>query len=92
MRDGNPHRSQALPELHIGTDCLEALRLRLGRRKLRPVSFDVVKMVAKPLDYSVFLPFINLALDLIEREVNDVVMMDFFARQFVAQLQPELVQ
>jgi hypothetical protein len=68
--------------LHIATDCLEGLRLRLAWRKLRrcAVGFDIVEMVAKPLDYSVFLAFIDLSLYFVEREVNDIVVMDFFAR------------
>ena len=51
-----------------------------------------MQMVAKPLDYSVFLAFIDLSLYFVERKVNDIVVMDFFARQFLAELKPKLVQ
>ena len=44
------------------------------------MGFDVVEMVAKPLDYSVFLAFIDFSFHFVEREVNDIVVMDFFAR------------
>jgi hypothetical protein len=55
--------------------------LRLARGKLRrcAVGFDIVEMFAKPLDHGFFLPFIELALHFIEREMNDIVVMDFFS-------------
>jgi hypothetical protein len=46
----------------------------------RAVGFDIVKMFAKPLDDGVLLPLIELALHFIEREMDDIVVMDFFAR------------
>ena len=41
---------------------------------------DVVEMFAKPLEHGIDLAFIQLSFHLVEREVNDIVVMDFFAR------------
>ena len=43
------------------------------------MGFDVVKMFTKPLHHRIALPFIHFSFHFIEREVNDIVVMDFFA-------------
>ena len=49
-------------------------------------------MFTKPLEDCLDLPFIQLSFHFVKRKVDDVVVMNFFARQFVAELKPELVK
>ena len=51
-------------------------------------ALDFVQMFAQPFENGGTLTFGNFPLDFRQREVNDVVMVNFLARQRIAQLQP----
>ena len=54
--------------------------------------FDILNVLAEPLDHGLLLAFVDLPLHFVQSKVNDIVVMNFHSRKFVAQLKPELVQ
>ncbi len=57
-----------------------------------PVIFDVTEMLAKTIHNVLLLPHLQLALQLIQRKMNDIVVMQLLMPQFLAQPKPNLMQ
>ena len=51
-----------------------------------------MQMVAQTLENVAFFSCGDFAFHFVEREMNDVVMVNFFARQLIGQLQPQPMQ
>ena len=60
--------------------------------RIQTAGFDFVEMLAEPFQHVGALPFVDFPFHFVEREMHDIVMMQFLMPQFVAQFQPNLMQ
>lgn len=54
--------------------------------------FDLAQVIPYPLENFIALPIGNLSLHFGKREMDDVVMMNFFSGQIVADVDPKFMQ
>src|SRR5215472_3351279 len=57
-----------------------------------PATRNVIEMFAETLEHIALLAMNHFAFDFAEREMHDVVVVDFLAGEMVAQFKPDLVQ
>src|ERR1700729_1482235 len=71
-----------------------SIHAEASARKLRfdAAAFDFAEVVSQPLQDFIVLAVAHFSLDLGEREVNDVVMVNLLARKAVAEIKPNLVE
>jgi hypothetical protein len=62
------------------------------RSRVQAPAFYLVKVITKAFDDAVVFSLRDFPLQFPEREVDNVVMMDFFVRQLVGKFEPNLVQ
>ena len=63
-----------------------------NRSRSLAVPFNLLQMLSQPLENVIALPLRDFTLHLIERKMNDVMVMQFSSRQLVTEFQPNVVQ